>query len=245
MRKLSQLIFLTLGVLSLCSLNGCTAALAQDQPSGDMRRTISVTGTGSVRVKPDIATAVVGATKSAAKLPEAKSASDATLAQIRAALKKIGVADDEIQTVQYQIYRVQANPQGGIRESAWKVVHMIQVRTKKPDSIAGIVDTAVAAGATDVSQINFSVDSLAKYRAKARELAVAAAMEKAQQLAALTHVGIGRVISVSEQGDGYYPMAQMASNMSMDYAGRADVGSGISGGQVEVGTSAAVVFEIR
>lgn len=245
MQTLTKTAYLILGALSVASLNGCTAALAQDTPTGDMRRTISVTGSGSVRVKPDIATAVLGTTKSAVKLPDAKAACDNTLAQIKSALKKAGVADDEIQTVQYQIYRVPANPQAGIRESTWKVVHMIQIRTKKPETIAGIVDTAVAAGATDVSQINFSVDSLAKYRSKARELAVAAATEKAQQLAALTHVGLGKVISVSEQGDGYYPMYQMASNASMDYAGRADSGSGISGGQVEVGTSTAVVFEIR
>lgn len=247
MQKLTPLVGLGLLAISLVVSSGCTSALAQDRPSGDDsdRRTISVSGSGSVRVKPDLATAVLGATKSSAKLPDAKSACDATIAQIKAALKKAGVTDEEMQTVQYQIYRVNANPQAGIRESSWKVVHMMQVRTKKPDSIASLVDTAVGAGATDVQAINFSVDSLAKHRGKARELAVAAAKEKAMQLAALLNVTIGQVVSVVEGGDGYYPMAQMSANMRFEDAGGFGGGSGISGGQIEVNTTTNVVFEIR
>src|SRR5688572_19519613 len=125
-------------------LSGCSAALAQraDAPAPDNRRTISVSGTGSVRVKPDLAMATLGTTKSSPKLPEAKSAADSAIAQIKAALRKAGVAEEDIQSTQYQIYRVQANPQAGIKESSWKVVHMLSVRTKKPESIANIVDAA-------------------------------------------------------------------------------------------------------
>jgi uncharacterized protein len=247
MRKTLTLTGLSLLVISFVVSSGCSTALAQDRASDDDkdRRTISVSGSGSVRVKPDLATAVVGTTKSAPKLPDAKNACDATIAQIKAALKKAGVAEEEIQTVQYQIYRVTANPQAGIKESAWKVVHMVQVRTKKPDSIASIVDAAVAAGATDVQSINFSVDSLAKHRGKARELAVAAAKEKALHLASLLKVQVGEVVSVVEGGDGYYPMAQMMANSRMEAGDSYGGGSGISGGQIEVNTVTNVVFEIQ
>ena len=224
---------------------GCSLAQAQGTDNGpsDNKRTISVSGSGSVRVKPDIATATLGISKSAPKLPEAKSATDSSIAQVKAAIKKAGVADDDIQTVQYQIYRVPANPQAGIRESSWKVVHMMNVRTKKPDTIAAIVDAAVAAGATDVQNISFSVDSLAKHREKARELAVQAAREKAQQLAALFKVGLGDVLSIAEQGD-YYPV-QYAMNESITAGVGYGRGSDISGGQIEVSTSAQVVFAIK
>lgn len=247
MHNLTKLSGLALLAIGLVVNSGCSTALAQDQPDADKagRRTISVSGSGSVRVKPDIATAVLGTTKSAAKLPDAKTACDATIAQVKASLKKSGVAEEDIQSVQYQIYRVNANPQAGIKESAWKVVHMLQVRTKKPDTIASIVDAAVGAGATDVQNISFSVDSLAKHRTKSRELAVAAATEKALQLAALLKVNVGQVISVSEGGDGYYPMAQMSANMRFSDADGFAGGSGISGGQIEVNTTTQVVFGIR
>lgn len=247
MHNLTKLSGLALLAIGLAVNSGCSTALAQDQPDLDRagRRTISVSGSGSVRVKPDIATAVLGTTKSAAKLPDAKTACDATIAQVKASLKKSGVAEEDIQSVQYQIYRVTANPQAGIKESAWKVVHMLQVRTKKPDTIASIVDAAVGAGATDVQNISFSVDSLAKHRTKARELAVAAATEKALQLAALLKVNVGQVISVSEGGDGYYPMAQMSANMRFESSDGYGGGSGISGGQIEVNTTTQVVFGIR
>lgn len=247
MHNLTKLSGLALFAIGLVVNSGCSTALAQDQPDLDKagRRTIAVSGSGSVRVKPDIATAVLGTTKSAAKLPDAKTACDATIAQVKASLKKSGVADEDIQSVQYQIYRVTANPQAGIKESAWKVVHMLQVRTKKPDTIAAIVDAAVGAGATDVQNINFSVDSFAKHRTKARELAVAAATEKALQLAALLKVNVGQVISVAEEGDGFYPRAQMMANMSFDSSAGYGGGSGISGGQIEVNTTTQVVFGIR
>ncbi|MCC7230376.1 MAG: SIMPL domain-containing protein [Fimbriimonadaceae bacterium] len=246
MNTQAKLIGLGILAIGLASVQGCTQALAQEESENSgQRRTISVSGSGSVRVKPDIATANVGASKTAIKLPEAKADCDAAIAKVRGALKKAGVSDDEIQTVQYQIYRVNANPQAGIPQSQWKVIHTMQIRTKKPDTIAGLVDIAVAAGATDVSSINFSVDSLAKHRTKARELAMAAAVDKAKQLAELSHVQLGRVISVTEQGDGYYPTYQMSSNVSLDYGGGGMSSSAISGGQVEVGTSTSVVFEIR
>jgi uncharacterized protein len=248
MRNLSLLAGISLLAISLVISSGCGMAVAQDRPNDkdDDRRTISVSGSGSIRVKPDLASAVLGTTKSAAKLPEAKNACDATIAQIKAALKKAGIAEEDIQTVQYQIYRVNANPQAGIRESSWKVVHMVQVRTKKPETIASVVDSAVAAGATDVQHISFSVDSLAKHRAKARELAVAAAKDKALQLASLLKVNVGEVVSVAEGSDGYYPMAQMAANSRFEAAdGFGGGGSDISGGQIEVNTVTNVVFEIR
>jgi uncharacterized protein YggE len=216
------------------------------QQEDSKTRSISVSGTGSIRVKPDIATAVVGASKLSPKLADAKNACDQALSQIKAALKKQGVDEDDIQTVQYQIYRTVPNP--NIPNSGpqqWKVVHLLQVRTKQPDKIATIVDAAVGAGATDVSSINFSVDSLAKHRTKSRELAVEAAKEKAMQLAALMRVQLGDVITVNEGGDGYYP-AQMSANLSMDYAGApGGMGSGISGGQIEVRTDVNVSFGIK
>jgi uncharacterized protein YggE len=240
MKMTAKLVFLPL----LATLSMLGSAPAQDIPQPPQRRTISVSGTGSVRVKPDLATAILGTTKSSIKLTDAKNATDASIAAIRAALKKAGVADEDIQTVQYQIYRVNANPQAGIREAQWKVVHMLQVRTKKPDSIASIVDTAVGAGATDVQNVSFSLESLAKHRAKSRELAVAAAKEKAKQLADLFNVQLGEVISVAESGDGYYPMAQMSVNF-MEARASDGFGSGISGGMIEVTTTANVVFAIR
>lgn len=246
MHKLTPITGLALLAIGLVVNSGCSTALAQDQGTErPTRRTISVSGSGSVRVDPDIATAVLGVSKTAPKLSDAKSACDAAIAKVKAALKGSGIADEDVQSVQYQIYRVNPNPQAGIREAVWKVVHMLQVRTKKPDTIANVVDAAVGAGATDVQNIQFSVDSLAKHRTKARELAVQAATEKAQQLAALLKVNIGEVVSVSEGGDGYYPMAQMSANMSFDAGAGFGGGSGISGGQIEVNTTTQVVFGIR
>lgn len=233
-------------IVIAAGLAGCSTALAQRADTGapDNRRTISVSGTGSVRVKPDLAIATLGTTKSDAKLSAAKSAADSAIAAIKASLRKSGIAEEDIQTVQYQIYRVQANPQAGIRESTWKVVHLLSVRTKKPETIANVVDAAVAAGATDVQGIGFTVDQLAPHRAKARELAVKAAQDKARDLARLLGIAVGEVITVTEVGD-YQPMPQMMSNVRFEMAGDAIGGSGIEGGQVEVSTTTQVVFGIR
>lgn len=225
---------------------GCSSVSAQDPttPKDNAPRTISVAGTGSVRVKPDLATATLGITKADPKLPAAKSAADAAIAQIKAAVIRAGVLEEDVQTVQYNIYRQQANPQSGIRESVWRVIHLVQVRTKKPDTISSIVDAAVAAGATDVQNIDFTVDELAPHRIKSREKAIQAAKEKAQHLASLLGVAVGEVISVTEDPgfQGPMPPANMRFEMAADMGGG---GSGISGGQVEVTTNTQVVFGIR
>jgi len=224
---------------------GCSSAVAQDPATSkdNARRTIAVSGSGSVRVKPDLAVAVLGVNRRDPKLPAAKTAADNAIAQIKAAVIRAGIAEEDVQTVQYNIYHQRANPDAGIRDSAWQVIHMLQIRTKKPETISSIVDAAVTAGATDVQNIEFTVDELAPHRAKAREKAIQAAKEKAQHLASLLGISVGEVLSVSEDAGFQGPMP-FAANMKFD-AEMGGGGSGISGGQVEVTTNTQVVFEIR
>jgi uncharacterized protein len=231
----------SIALTTMLALTGAVA-LSQEHEPGPRQRTISVSGTGSVRVKPDLAVATVGVAKQNAALPVAKKQADDATAKIQAALKRVGIAEEDIRTSQFQIYRVQANPREGRNEDQWKVVHMLQVRTKKPETIASVVDAAVAAGATNVQNVGFTVDELAPHRAKARELAVQAALQKARHLASLLGVQVGEVWSVSEVGE-FYP-AQMAANVRFDMAEGMGGGSGISGGQVEVSTTVSVVFRI-
>jgi uncharacterized protein YggE len=69
------------------------------------------------------------------------------------------------------------------------------------DKVADLVDAATNAGANQVQDVRYSVENLLKLRAQAREKAFKAAREKAQQLAKLSGVKLGRVVSVTDDPD--------------------------------------------
>lgn len=70
-----------------------------------------------------------------------------------------------------------------------------------------MVDAAIAAGANNINGVNFQIEDPSAVESDARKSAVADARAKAEELAALTNVQIGKVVSVSEVvggSGGYY-----------------------------------------
>jgi uncharacterized protein YggE len=82
----------------------------------------------------------------------------------------------------------------------YQVTNLVNVIVRNIDKTGAIID-AVAAAAGDltrISSISFSVDNPAQYVSQARTLAVNDAQAKAQQLAGLAGVTLGRPTYIAE-----------------------------------------------
>jgi uncharacterized protein YggE len=224
------------------------AQTAQEAPlatAAPPQRTITVVGVGKVSLVPDIARINVGAEARASSVAEAKAKVDRQIDAILDVLQELQVADKDIQTSHYGIYferepypvAARQGEPAAEAEGAYRVSNMLQVTVRDVSKAGDVLDGVVQAGANQVYGVTFTVSDDSKWQSAARKSAVEDASVRAKELADLTEVTLGEVLSVSEViGNGPVPIA---------YAERAMGGGGIAPGELEMSTQVQVTFAIQ
>jgi uncharacterized protein len=164
---------------------------------------ITVSGTGSASVTPDRASFAFGSVSQAGTANAALTASSQSVARVIAALKRAGVAQADIQTSEVSLSpRMNDNGDAIVGYTASSTV---SVTVKKLGDAGDIVDSAVGAGANQVSGPNLlASDQDAAYRNALRS-ALTDARSKAETLATASASTLGKVTAIVESG-GAVPM---------------------------------------
>lgn len=226
---------------------------AQQAANGGLtQRTITVVGRGEVSVKPDVAHTNVGVEITsptvAAAITEARSRMNAVLD----ALKKLGIADKDIQTSNFSIsFERQQQPQpmmetapgGTVTNTVAGVYHvsnMVSVTIRDLDKVGAVLDAAIEAGANNIWGVNFSLDNTNAPEAQAREQAITDAKARAEALAKLTGVTVGDVMAISEVvSGGPVPVFSAAKE------GFGGGGGPVEAGEVTFSTQIQVIYAIK
>ncbi len=247
---LAAALVLSSGVLPAAaapSKQAATPASANQVPA----RTITVVGRGEVKVKPDVAHTTVGVEALGPTVDAAMADAEARMTSVLAALKKMGIADKDIQTSNFSInferqmdqkpVTAQATP-GKFEPPAgfYRVSNMVQVTIRDLTKVGDVIDTAVKAGANNVWGISFGLDDTKALESQAREAAVKDARARAESLAGLTNVQVGDVISVSEV-IGNQPMPMYSAAEGRGGGG----GTPAEPGEVTFTTQIQVVYAIK
>jgi uncharacterized protein YggE len=205
---------------------------------------ISVSGTGKVRAKPDVARTSIGVEVTGASLAEATALSNKQMTAVIEKLKSMGVAEKDIQTTQYNIYPVtqQSNRQGVPPTiTGYRVSNQLSVTIRKIDDTGKVLDAAVAAGANQVYGISFSVDNPAPYEQQARAAAVKDAQDKAAQLAKAANITLGKIVVINEGVAAPRPLVRAAGVMYAEAASAVPVETG----ELEIAVNVEVRFAIQ
>jgi len=184
------------------------------QTGGTAVRTITVVGTGKASGAPDVAHVTVGVEAAGPALQAVVDDNKTKMAALLAALKAQGIADKDIRTTNYNVYVENPQPpqpmveggKPGTGPVTYHVTNQVDVTVRDVAKLGDVLDKAVAAGANNVYGVNFSVDDPTKLQGMARANAIADAKVRAQDLAGLTGVTLGDVISVSEVISGPTPV---------------------------------------
>ena len=159
-------------------------------------RGITVTGNGTVDAVPDRAEFSFGVHTESATAAAALGANGALMTKVIDAIQKAGVAKADIQTSQ-----VSLSPQtssDGKRITGYAADNAVTVTIRALGSAGSVVDSAVAAGANQVSGPNLSSsDQDALYR-QALKKAMADAKAKAEAIASGGGVSLGALTTVVE-----------------------------------------------
>ena len=176
---------------------GPTRALAATD-TGTVEHTISVTGTGHILAKPDVADLSLGVSITREKAKDSEAAAAAAMANVIAALKAAGVKDEDIQTANLSLQPVYDWSTNTQRLTGYQTDNIVQVTVRDLSTAGDVIDAAVQAGATNVSGITFRVADQTAVESQARDAAMKDAKAKADALAKAAGVNITGVQTISE-----------------------------------------------
>ena len=168
--------------LALVLLAGC-GAVGTTTTSGAAANTVTASGAGTAQAVPDTAEMSFGVTTMS---PNAKSALDEAskvAEQIASALKKQGIADEDIQTQDVSVYPQTVDQDGKQVITGYQASLSVRVKVRDISKLGEVISAANAAGANNVSGPTFTIDDPAPARAQAIDEAVADARKSAEAMA--------------------------------------------------------------
>jgi hypothetical protein len=213
------------------------AAHAVDGTEPD--RTISVAGTGTVTLVPDIADLHVGVVVQRPKVKDARAAAATAMQGVVKALRAAGVAERDIRTTTLSLQPIYEYPTNAApRITGYELRNGVVATVRDLERLADAVDGALAGGGTTLDGISFRVDDPTGAEAQARTQAMKAARAKADALAGAAGVSIIGVASISEQSS--------PTPWPVPYAGAArdEAATPILPGTSEISVSVSVVYLI-
>ena len=166
-------------------------------------RTVQVTGAATVKVAPDRALIQVGVQTNGRTPRAVEAANSAAIQKVLRAIQAEGVAPKDIATDLYVIEPIY-DDYDSLYIQGYRINNVVAVTLREVDKTAPVLAAALEAGANQVLQVEFYTSDLRKYRDQARQLAMQAAQEKAQDLASAVGAEAGCVLSISENSWSYY-----------------------------------------
>ena len=244
-RRLTALGIAALALVALTAAACGSDTTVNTSPSGEG---ISVSGIGRVAVEPDVGVINLGVEVTEDSVGEARSGAAEALGAIRDSLDGNGVEERDITTRFFNIFpQFDFERRDGQPEIiGFTVSNQIEVKVRDIDRLSDILDEAIEAGgdAIRVNGIRFEVDEPEQFLEEARRLAVEDARAKAEQLADLAGVELGKARTISESSGGF-PQPFFAEGRAVAVDQAVGGGTPISPGEGEIVLNVFVVYETK
>ncbi len=249
-------------MVPLIVLSGCAPVpgiprwpnLPSNEPSslqvnlGSQQEGIWVTGQGKAMATPDIAILRLGIEAQEATVAEAQAQAAEAMDRVMTALEDKGVAEKDIQTQYFNIYKVTRWDKDREQEIVigYRVTNMVTAKIRDIEKAGTIIDAVAVAGGdlTRIDSISFSIDDLSVYYEEAREEAMTDAKAKAEQLASLGGVRLGKPTYISEGFQVPPPIYPRAVYEEAPMPAGAPPETPISPGETEVSLTVQVAYAI-
>ncbi len=235
-------------VLALVGLAGCS----QGSPTvGEIRGInlssqqsgIWVSGEGKVTVVPDIAILQLGIESQETSVARAQTQAAGAMAKVMTVLTDNGVAKKDIQTQRFSIDRVTRWDNDKQQEVVigYRVTNIVIAKIRDIDKVGTTIDAVAEAGGdlTRINDISFSVDEPSTYYGEARQEAMAEAKVKAEQLAKLAGVTLGKPTYISDSTQ-VPPVIR-----GLAYEKAVAVPTPISPGEMDISLTVQITYAIR
>lgn len=212
---------------------------------------IHVTGESSISLEPDLVLLNVGVESTEPTVTEARQNAATAMNSIHSVLKSQNIENRDIKTKYFDI-----SPQYEYQEIlkdkvvigkqvlvGYKVTNSASIRIRELNSVGTIIDKVTTAGGdvTRINGISFTIEDQKPIMTELRKEAVTDAVNKAQQFAELTGVMLGSLLFITENNN----RSPMFNEGAFARSAFSDMGTQISGGELEVQMNIEALFAIR
>jgi uncharacterized protein len=209
------------GVIAVTRFMG-GPALSINQISTNKQGTFDVTGESKITTVPDQAEVRMGISINEPTVKVAQDRTNQVMNQISAELDKLGITKQDIKTENYSLYPVfDYQPGSSQKITGYSVNANLVVTIKDFSKLNQVIDMATGAGANQIGGITFSLsdDKKAEVEREARDEAITNAKKKAEELAQLAGMRLGKIVNVWESPMGKDMLYAAEAPMAMDARG--------------------------
>lgn len=236
-----------LALAAALGASACTtpAAALQPQATAPAPRTLSVSAEGKVSAKPDVAIVQTGVRITGKTAEEASAAANARMKTLLDELRRLGVAEKDVQTSQFTLTAERPWENGRqLPVTGYTAASTVTVKVRALDRLPALLGRLPAVGANEVDSVQFGKDELGAVRDEALAQAVGAARARAAAVARAAGVTLGEVLSIDVQQGGR-PMP-LGANVMMAKAAMGDGGeAAVATGELEISAGVTMVFGLR
>ena len=231
------------------------------QPGSGDSSGIWVNGTGKATGDPDLGVLELGVEVLADKASEARDMAAKAIDSTVSMLKANNIQDKDLQTSQFSI-----NPQYDMQEVrrctdgdgkgtecrtdfervliGYQVTNLLTVKVRNLESMSRIIDgaTEAAGNLVRINAVNFAIEDTKALLEVAREEAIADLLAKANSMATLSGVELGKLVFLSESGGA--PPQSFARMEAAAFGFGGDHSTSIMAGELDVTVNVQGVFAI-
>lgn len=231
------------GILIVACAGAGWAEAAAEQPR------ITVNGEAVVYAQPDKVTVNFGVETWDNSIAAAKKKNNDVMKHAFAAIRDLGVENKDVQTDYLNVEPRYKDDYQKKNFLGYFVSNTMAVTIADPAKLEKLVEKLLEAGIENIDGIDFQVSGYKKYRELAREMALKAAQEKAEKMAAVLGRGIGAAMQISEGYSGWSGWGSRRQAMTQNVAQEVPGGGGEPGtialGKIAIRASVSVSFELK
>lgn len=228
-------------------------ATAQTTPFPSREKVISVTGTATASVEPDLLIIQFGVETQEKTARQSLDSNSQMMNKVVNALKEVGITEDELSTSRLNIspiyeYFNEKDGRRGQELIGYRVSNILSVETTSLDKAADIIDSAVLSGVNRVDSVFYTLSpekQLAVKDSLLQEAVVNAKFKAETALSPLNHKIIGvKAVSLSEFGMPYPPPMPVAFDGAYAESAMMAKSTPVFSSDQDVTTTASVIFLI-
>ena len=222
----------------------------------DKRRTVTVQGHADVFVSPDIC--LITFSKETIDMNSVSTAfteNGRVMKEMSTIVSNAGIEDKDVQTTNLVIgptyrYDHENGRQKKVFEG-YRVTQDMTIKVRDMTKISSLLDACITAGATEVRNVQFTLENPRKYSEAVRVEALEQALNKATKICEVTGMTLGQPITITEnETDGppsshqpYNGMMRMQT-MAMDSGGGSGDTTAVAQGEIKLTHTVHIVYEM-
>jgi len=218
----------------------------------ESKNKITVSATGEVYAKPDLALTTLSVVTEAKTVAEAMEENTEKMNGIIDFVKSKGVEEKDLKTTTFSIYpryewhkasEIPPYPEGKRVLVGYEIRQSLQVKIREMDKIGEILEGAASKGANQVGNLQFTIDDEDEVKKEARGEAVQKAKEKAEELASQLGVKLVRITNFNENVASPKYYGYEAMGMGGDMESEAPIPQ-IETGENKISVTVSITYEI-